>query len=303
MKKFISILLIICCLTSLNVKAQDLEPRFLSSVPIKTNFAAAVYGYSSGGIIFNAQEVENLTAKMHSFVGAYGRSFKLFNKSAKFDIVVPYSTGTLNALVSSVDTSATRKGFLDPAIRISMILIGDKPLTLQEFAAREKEKFKLGVAFKVKPPLGYYDSSQLINLGSNRWSFQFKAASSYAVTEKFILELHLESWVFAANNSFYNGNTLKQEPLFSAQLHAAYVFNPKLWISASIGQIAFGETLLNGVEQKNHQKNSRYGFTLSYKVGKQSSLKAVLTNGLYTASGSNFTTFLLGYSFLWFDKK
>jgi len=281
---------------------QDLEPRFLSSIPIKTNFAAVVYGYSYGGIIFNAQEVENLNAKMHSFVGVYGRSFKLFNKSAKFDVVVPYSAGTLNALVSNVDTSATRKGFLDPQLRISMILVGNKPLTVQEFATREKEKFKLGIAFKVKPPIGYYNSSQLINLGSNRWSFQFKAASSYAVTEKFILELHLDYWIFTANNFFFDGNTLKQEPLFNAQLHAAYIINPKIWISASIGQIAFAETLLNGVEQKNHQKNSRYGLTLSYKVGKQSSLKAVLTNGLYTPSGTNFTTFLLGYSFLWFDK-
>lgn len=283
--------------------SQDLEPRFLSSVPIKTNFAIVAYGYSDGGIIFNAQEVENLNAKMHSFVGVYGRSFKLFNKPAKFDVVVPYSTGLLNALVSNVDTSATRKGFLDPSIRISAILIGDKPLTVEEFANREKERFKLGVAFKVKPPLGHYNDEQLINLGSNRWSFQFKLASSYAITKKIILELHLESWVFAANNSYYNGNNLKQEPLLSSQLHAAYIFSPKFWVSASIGQIAFGETLLNGIGQENDQKNSRYGFTLSYKVANQSSLKAVVTNGLYTNFGNSFTTFLAAYSFIWFDKK
>ena len=39
----------------------------------------------------------------------------------------------------------------------------------------------------------------------------------------------------------------------------AYLFNPKFWISGSIGQIASGETSINGVGQNNNQKNSRYG--------------------------------------------
>lgn len=287
----------------ISIKAQDLEPRFLSSVPTGTNFAGLVYGYSSGGILLNALEIENLNAKLNSITPVYGRSFKLFNKSAKFDVVAPYSFGKLNALVSNVDTSAYRNGFMDPSFRISMILVGDKPLSVQEFAKRERKKFKFGTAFKIKPPLGKYDNTKLINLGANRWGFQLKLASSYWLTKKLILELHVDSWFFTANTSFNNGNTLKQKPLFNAQLHVAYLFGPKFWASASIGQVAFGETSINGIEQNNNQKNSRYGFTASYKVAKRSSLKFALTNGLYTASGADFTTALFGYTFLWFDKK
>ena len=289
-------------LISLTFQAQDLEPRFLSSVPLKTNFVGLVYGYSDGDILINAQQIEGLNAKLNSVATFYGRSFKLFNKPAKFDVVVPYAFGKLNALVSKVDTTAYRNGLVDPTLRVSMIFIGDKALNLQEFAKREIKKFKMGASFKIKAPLGNYDETKLINLGSNRWGFQLKTAASYQPSNKIILELHIDSWFFTENSSFNNGNTLTQKPLLTTQLHMAYLFNPKFWVSGSIGQVALGETSINGVEQDNNQKDSRYGFTTSYKLNKMGSLKFSITNGLYTGSGANFTTALLGYSFVWYDK-
>lgn len=294
--------LLFCSLFAFSIQAQDLEPRFLSSVPLKTNYAGLVYGYSYGDILLNAQEVEGLNAKLNNIIGFYGRSFRLFNKPSKIDIAIPYAFGKLNALVAQVDTTAYRNGLLDPTIRYSIILIGDKALDLKDFSNREIKKFKLGSAFKVKFPLGKYDDTKLINLGSNRWSFQFKVAASYLLTKKLILELHLDSWFFTQNSSFNNGSTLKQKPLLSSQLHMAYIFNPKFWVSGSIGQVALGETSINGVEQDNNQDNSRYGITASYKIKKLGSLKFSVTNALYTGAGANFTTALLGYSFLWFDK-
>ena len=288
---------------SLSIYAQDLEPRFLSSVPTSTNFTGIVYGYSSGDILLNAQEIEGLKASLNTLAAFYGRSFKLFNKPGKFDVVVPYSFGNLNALVSGVDSTVNKNGFGDISFRVSMILVGDRALSLKEFAKREKKKFKLGTAFKIKAPLGRYDETKLINLGANRWGFQLKVASSYAITKRIILELHIDSWFFTENTSFFNGNTLKQKPLLSTQLHVAYIFGPKFWASASVGQVAWGETSLNGVAQDNNQENSKYSLTTSYKIGKKSSLKASVTNGLYTGGGADFTTALLGYTFVWFDKK
>ena len=289
-------------MNSLTFQAQDLEPRFLSSLPLKTNFSGLVYGYSYGDILLNAQEIEGLSAKLNSVVAFYGRSFIFFNKPAKFDIAVPYAFGKLNALVSQVDSTAYRNGLVDPTLRISIILIGDKALNLQEFAKRDIKKFKMGASFKIKAPLGSYDETKLINIGANRWAFQLKTSASYQPSNKIILELHIDSWFFTENSSFNNGNKLTQKPLLTTQLHMAYLFNPKFWISGSIGQVALGETSINGIEKDNNQKNSRYGFTASYKLNKLGSLKFSVTNGLYTASGASFTTALLGYSFVWFDK-
>ena len=284
------------------LQAQDLEPRFLSSVPLKTNFAGTAYGYSDGDILLNAQEIKNLNAKLNSVAGFYGRSFKLLNKPAKFDIVGTYSFGNLNTLVSKVDTTVYKNGLHDPTLRLSMILIGDKALSIKEFKDREKKKFKLGTALKIKVPLGQYDDTKLINMGANRWGFQVKVAGSYLLTKKIVLELHLDSWFFTENTSFNNGNTLSQKPLLSTQLHVAYIFNSKFWLSASIGQVAYGETSINNIEQDNNQENSKYGITGSYRLNKLGSLKLVVTNGLYTSGGADFTTYLLGYTFIWFDK-
>ncbi|PHS64129.1 MAG: hypothetical protein COB12_08315 [Flavobacterium sp.] len=302
-KYFLVAIVCYCFLiVSANSFAQDLEPRFLSSVPLKTNYSGIVYGYSSGDILLNAQEIEGLNAKLNSVAVFYGHSFKILNKPAKYDVVLPYAFGKLNALVSQVDTTVYKNGFIDPTIRLSVILIGDQALNLKEFAQRDVKKFKLGTAFKVKAPLGRYDETKLINLGANRWAFQLKVAASYQPVKKIILELHIDSWFFTENSSFYSGNKLTQKPLLTTQLHIAYLFNPKFWISGSIGQVALGETSINGVEQDNNQENSRYGFTASHKIGKLGSLKFALTNGLYTGSGANFTTALLGYSFVWFGK-
>jgi hypothetical protein len=296
------LILLFFCVNSLTFQAQDLEPRFLSSAPLKANFGGLVYGYSQGDILLNAQQIEGLNAKLNSVAVFYGRSFKIFNKPAKFDVAIPYAFGKLNAFVSQVDTTANRYGFVDPTLRVSIILIGDKPLVIQEFAKREIKKFKMGASFKIKAPLGKYDETKIINLGANRWGFQLKAAASYQPVKKVILELHVDSWFFTENTSFNNGNTLGQKPLLTAQLHMAYLFSPKFWISGSIGQIASGETSINGIEQDNNQKNSRYGCTASYKLNKLGSFKFSVSNGLYIARGSNFTTALMGYSFVWFDK-
>jgi len=293
--------LILFCASN-KIQAQDLEPRFLSSMPLKANFAGLAYNYSFGDILLNAQQIENLNARLNTVAAYYGHSFKLFNKLAKVDALVPYSSGTFNALVEKIDTTAYRNGLNDPTIKLSIILIGEQPLNPHEFAKRERKKFKMGAAFKVKPPLGQYDDSKIINLGANRWGFQFKAASSYQFSKKIVIEVQIDSWFFTENTSYYNGNTLAQKPLLSAQLHMAYIFNPRLWVSGSIGQVAIGETSINGIEQDNNQDSSKFGLTASYKLKKTGSIKLIATKGLYTSLGTNFRTILIGYSFLWFDK-
>jgi len=297
-----SLSFLVICVWSFIVRAQDLEPRFLSSVPLGTNFSGAIYGYSSGNILLNSLVIEDLNAKLNTVGVFYGRSFKLFNKSAKFDAVAPYAFGKLNALVNKVDSTVSKSGFMDPTLRISMILLGDKPLDISKFGEREIKKFKLGTAFKVKFPFGKYEGEKTINLGANRWGFQLKVAGSYLVTKKLLLELHVDSWFFTENSSYIIDNTLQQEPLLSTQLHIAYIFNPKIWASVSVGQVAYGETNVNGVQSHNDQKNSKYGVTFSYKAGKKSSLKLAVTDGLFTYAQADFTTFLVGYNILWFDK-
>ena len=231
----------------IQLQAQDLEPRLLSPIPTGGNFAIASYGYSAGNILLdNTLPIEDLNASINSLILAYARSFKLFNKLGKFDVIAPFAFGFYDAVVNGVDTSGTRSGFGDPLIRLSVVLIGTGALGPTDFFKQEQKKFNLGASIRVRPPLGQYDPAKLINTGANRWASKITFASSYTFRRRIILEGHVSSWFFSENSSFFNGNTLKQKPMIATQFHSTIVFKPGIWLALSLGGHFLGETALNG---------------------------------------------------------
>ena len=127
-------------------------------------------------------------------------------------------------------------------------------------------------------------------------------AASYTVKKKLTFEGHLISWFFTENKEFYNGNTLYQKPLVSAHLHISYVFKPGVWLAVSAGTSGLGETVMNGIEKDDLQRNSRYGAAFAYRIHKNHALKIAFTSGVSTRYGADFNTILLAYQFMWFDK-
>lgn len=283
--------------------AQDLEPRLMSAIPTGGNFAIVSYSYSAGNILLdNSLPIEDLKANLNNFVFAYARSFKLFNKLAKFDVIAPYSIGNFEGVVSSIDSSTSRSGFGDPLIRLSMVLIGSEPVGVTDFFKQEQKKFNLGAFVRVRPPLGQYDPTKLINLGANRWATKIGFAGSYTFHKKLILEGHVNSWLFTENQEFFNGNSIKQKPLISVQLHVAYLFTPGIWMAFSAGQSGMGETVVNGIEKDDLQNSSRFGAAFAYRLSKHNALKIAFTSGLSTRYGADFTSVILAYQLIWFDK-
>lgn len=302
-RAFSKLIFVVAWLFFAQLNAQDLEPRLLSPAPTGGNFAIASYGYSVGNILLdNTLPIEDLDASINSFILAYARSFKLFKKLAKFDAIVPYALGDYNAIVNNVDTSASRNGFGDPLFRLSIIWIGTDPLDPPDFMKREQKKFNLGTSVRVVAPLGQYDPTKLLNLGANRWTVKMTLAASYTLAKRIVLEGHFNSVFFTENSSFFNGNTLKQKPLLSTQLHASYIFKPGVWLAASIGRSYLGETVLNGEDKEDLQKTSRYGLAFSYRLKQHSALKLGFTSGITARYGANFTSLVLAYQYIWFDK-
>ena len=297
------IIILISLILVIESNAQDLEPRFLSSIPVSGNFAIVSYGYSNGNILLdNSLPIEDLNAKLNNIVVAYARSFSLFGQLTKFDMVIPYSIARFSGVVSDIDTTTSRNGFGDPLFRLSMVLIGGKAVGVNEFMKQQPKKFKLGVSFRFRPPLGQYNNTKLINLGANRWAFKTAVAASYTIKKKLTFEGHLLSWFFTENKEFFNGNTISQKPLVAAQLHISYVFKPGIWLAVSGGTSSLGETIINDIEQDDLQNNSRYGAAFAYRLSKNHALKIAYTSGISTRYGSDFSTFLVAYQFMWFDK-
>jgi len=283
--------------------AQDLEPRLLASMPTNGNILVASYSHSGGNILIDPSlPIEDLDSNLNNIVVAYVRSFKLFNKLAKVDAVIPYSLGKYDATVDNIDTKVNRNGFADPMIRISVLLLGTKPLKPQDYFTQESGNFKLGVNFRVKFPIGSYNSDYALNVGTNRWSFQTGVGGSYTIKKKFIIETHVNSWLFTENSNFFNGNTTQQQALFGLQVHFAYVFKPGFWAAISTGKTFGGKLEINDILQDIPQNNSRFGAAAAYKIGKHSSLKLAYTSGFSTRAGADFNTLIFNYSYIWFDK-
>lgn len=289
------------CVWQMN--AQELEPGLLSTMPIDGNIAIASYGLTQGDIILdNSLPIEDLNTRLNIFAVGYFRSFKLFNRLTKFDVVLPYASGNFNGLHEGEAKSVYRNGFGDPSLRLSMLLIGSGPMKPQDYFSSEQKNFKLGFAVRIKVPLGQYDPEKLINLGTNRWAIRAALAGSYTIKKKLVFEAHLTSWFFGDNDEFLGDNTSKQEPLLGGQIHATYIFKPGVWLAGSIGGIKGGVVSVNG-EERPAQNNNRYGLAFAYKVSKHSSLKLAWTNGFITTYGGDFNSLLLAYQYIWFDKK
>lgn len=282
--------------------AQDLEPGFLSAMPIGGHIAIATTGYSQGNILLdNTLPIENLKASINNFGLGYFHSFKLFERLAKISVVLPYAVADFSALVEGIPRSDVRNGLGDPIIRFSMIIAGTQALKPQEFFKQEQKKFKLGLSLKIKAPLGQYDDDRLINMGTNRWALKTGIGASYTLKQKVVFEMQLSSWFFTENEDFFGGNTSKQKPLFEGQFHTTYIFKPGIWLAASIGAISGGETEINGIAQKSFD-NKRYGLAFAYRLNPYHSLKIAFTNGFITRTGDDFNSLLLAYQFLWFGK-
>ena len=282
--------------------SQNLEPRALSMIPTGGNFAVASYMFSHGNYLADENiPIEDLKANVHSFVGGYARSFRLFNRLTKFDAIVPYTLGTWSALVSSVDTSVTKFGFADPMVRLSMILIGGPALSMAEYAVHTPSRFRLGVNFRVRVPLGKYDNTKLVNLGANRWAFKPGVAASYRVN-KLVFEAFVYAWFFTENDEFNNGNVLKQGVVLTFQGHMTYLMKGGKWFAVSLGQNGFGETTHNDIPQENRQNTWKFGLAFALPLKDNQALKFTVTNGITTRFGANFTTLVIAYQFMWFDK-
>ncbi|MDF7822891.1 transporter [Pontiellaceae bacterium B12227] len=278
-------------------EAQSMEPRFYSNAPKGMNFLLGGYVYSHGGVAFDpALELDDANMNIHSPVVAYARSLDFFGKSAKFDVVVPYSYLSGTATQNGNPVSREVDGFNDPQFRASVNFIGAPALSLKEFMAYQ-QNFVMGASLKMTAPLGQYDNSKLVNIGQNRWSITPELGMSKTLGP-LILEV-AGSVSFFSNNDDAFGMTLEQDPIYAVQGHLVYTLPKAIWIALDATYYAGGETTVGGVEKDNTLGNSRLGATLALPVNKKNSLKLYFSEGISKRTGSDFTIAGVAWQYRW----
>ena len=274
-------------------RAQSIEPRLFSNVPIGMNFILAGYAHSTGGVLLDPSvPLEDAHVTVHSpFVG-YSRSLNLRGKSGQIQGLVAYAWLSGEALLTSTGEFRTRdvNGFGDPAVRFMINLHGAPALPAAQFRDYHQD-LVVGASLQVTAPLGQYDSDRLVNLGTNRWTFRPEFGVSKALGH-WILEGTGAVSLYTDNDDFFGGQHRSQDPIYSAQGHVIYTFRPGLWVAFDATWYTGGRTTIDGQTGDDLQRNWRSGLTGAVPIGRRNSVKVYFSNGVSTRSGEDF--FLAG---------
>lgn len=279
-------------------QAQEAEPRAYSNTPVGVNFLIAGDVYAQGKMAFDPDlSIADATFHSNTALLAYVRSFALAGQSAKFDVVVPSSAFSAQALVNGQPLERAMSGPGDPRFRLSVNLFGAPALSAKEFA-NYRQDIIVGVSLQVSAPLGNYDNTKLLNLGNNRWSFRPELGVSKA-WGPWTFELAPSVTVFTDNTDFIGGNVFAQAPIYMLQTHLLYTFRNGAWLSLDGIYFEGGHTSLNGVRSDNEQRNTRAGLTVTLPLDRQNSIKLSASSGVTTRTGSDFTALGIAWQYRW----
>jgi len=200
-------------LVSMRGNSQDVEPRRWSHLPIGPNFIGCAYAYSEGTITFNlVLRIEDGKFDLNSVAAKYIYSFELLGKSARFDLLQTYQSGTWSGLLNGERASVERDGWADTALRFAVNLYGAPPLKEQEFINYRKASHCetiVGAGLVVQLPTGEYFDDRLINLGTSRYAFTPPSLALFTTAGNGRPNSRLPRVITRTTTSFSAANNLK----------------------------------------------------------------------------------------------
>jgi len=282
--------------------AQNLDPRSFVNTPVGINFLTVAYGYSTGNVLFDASvALENADLTIQGPTGGDARALDLQGLSGKFDAALGWACADGTADFNGAPVSRQVCGLTDPTAHLSVNFIGAPALTRRQYPTY-KQNILVGAGLRVTAPLGQYDPSKLVNIGTNRWSVKTDVGLSKAAG-RLTLEFLASATFFTTNNDFLGGQSQSQAPLYSGQINVIYTFRSGIW--GGLGGLIYGggATRIDGGPARARQENTRAGATLVFPVGRSNSFKAYWSSGVTTRTGSDFDTFVVSWVHLWGGKR
>jgi len=288
-------------LGALSASAQELIPAAYTPAPTGVNVISIASYFNDGDIAFDPSgPIEDGSGEIFVSTLTYARTLGLFGRSTSLTVILPYVVGDIEGLYLGEQEYAERSGIGDAAVRLGLNLYGGKAMTPADFA-QYRPKTLIGTSLTITAPTGEYDSSKLINIGTNRWSA--KAEIGFVqVVGKWSFDAYVGGAFFTTNTDFAGGVDRSQDPIFSAQLHARYLFRRGLWAAADANFWYGGKTTIDGATGDDLQENSRVGLTVVWQVKPRHGLRFATSCGAFTRIGGDFTSVGMAYSYNWMKK-
>jgi hypothetical protein len=280
------------------VHAQDIEPRAYSNAPIGVNFVIAGYAYTQGGVAFDpGLPAKDPQLETSNGVLAYARVLDFWGSSGTVSAIVPYTWLSGQAELNGQTMPREVDGFADARFRLSVNLYGAPALTLKEFA-NFRQDLIIGAGLQMSVPTGQYDSSKLVNIGTNRWSFTPEVGVSKAIGP-WTLEFAAGATLYTDNDNYFGGHTRSQKTLYSMYAHAIYNFRSGIWASFDATYLNGGRTTVGGTRNTDLQQNWRLGGTLTFPVDARNSVKLYASSGVSSRTGNDYDLVGIAWQYRW----
>lgn len=203
---------------------------------------------------------------VHSF-GINGRLARVFVMANPGSL-----TAKLDARSYDFSGSISASGFSDGFLAFEYGLIGAPALNAIEFSQHQPQ-FSLMGYFRYWYS-GTYDSKALINLGTNRSTFEIGTTMAIPLFKDLNqnatwLEIMPTVQFFTNNNDPARSNTaevVEQDPLFIIENHLTHNFTKKLWAGIDLRYQYGGTTHADGVSDDNLINILGGGLNLGYQI-------------------------------------
>lgn len=279
------------------------EPRMWNHLPVDANFGGIAFARTEADIYFDPTlRLEDVELTQDTWAGKYIRTFEVWEKSARLDITQAYQAAKWTGLLNGVPASTSRHGWSDTLVRVAVNFYGAPPLRDKAFnayrAAVDKETI-VGFAMVLRLPTGHYEEDKLLNLGENRVVFRPQLGVIHS-RGSWTTELTGEVALHAENNNFFNGNSLKQKPLYFVHGHLIYTLSPGQWAGGSLGYNYGGETGVNGVYQDDVRQNVGWKLSYAHPINPALGLKvSYVGSRTEESTGFDSDTLVVDLSFAW----
>lgn len=283
--------------------AEELEPRRWTHLPINTNFIGGGFAHTDADISFDpVLKIEDGQADLHTWLAKYIRTFTLFDKTARVDLLQGYKEGRWTGLLDGVPTTVRRSGWTDTRLGFSVNLYGAPPLQGKEYAAyRAKLNTEtiIGAGMSLQLPTGDYMDDKLINLGTNRYTFRPRLGLLHT-RGKWTVEVTGVVEFYTDNTDFFNGKELENDPLYVIHSHLIYTLRPGVWAGLSAGYDYGGRSTVDGVEKNDRKQNVGWAVSLGFPVARNLGFKlAYIGTRTQESTGIDSDTYAVGFSAFW----
>jgi hypothetical protein len=200
--------------------------------------------------------------------------------------------------------SQSSAGFGDPSVAFVTNLIGTPRLNSTVDLLNYEPGFSMDLALLLSVPVGAYENDKLVNLGLNRWFGRIALPLKYhfgvfAPGYMSSFELTPSVFLFADNDDFNVGQTLKNEPLWQIESHLTHDFTSKFFGSLDMLYQNGFQSELDGTEIGENLEIGSLGFSMNYEIQDNIMIRASYSSNVFGNDNLNTSIIRLQFVYSW----